>query len=84
MSKSIESLEKEFKESERISIQLEEKLKHARKEYETVIKELKELGINSEDDLKKMEEELEQMKKEIENLLPTDAIAEYKKLEENL
>lgn len=81
MAKTIEELEKEYKESERISIQLEERLKNSRLQYKEVIEQLNELGIKSEDDLKKMQNKLSNMMKEVEELLPTKAIEEYKKLE---
>lgn len=80
MAKSIETLEKELREAERIGIQLEERLNHKRTEYQSVMKQLKELGVSSEADLKKMQEELDTMTKQLEELIPTDAIEEYKKL----
>lgn len=81
MGKTIEELEKEYKESERISIQLEERLKNSRLQYKEVVEQLNELGIKSEDDLKEMQNKLSTMMKEVEELLPTKAIEEYKKLE---
>lgn len=81
MAKTIEELEKEFKESERISIQLEERLKNSRLQYKDIMEQLNELGIKSEDDLKEMQTNLENMMKEVEELLPTQAIEDYKKLE---
>ena len=51
-----------------------------RDRYQSVMKQLKELGVSSEADLKKMQEELDTMTKQLEELIPTDAIEEYKKL----